>query len=184
MRSAFLTAVFSALFLSLVAPVRAQDTGSGFTGNVNLFLGKKTLDDQDWPSPWDEQAEGALLIDFGGRAWPINIAIGFRGSESDANPIGIKAKTSEFQVGLRKYWAPTPHMHPFLGGGVTAIGAEWTIGATSYSDSGAGLWLDAGILWALGGMFNIGFEAAASGADVNGLNAGGGHFGLVLGYHF
>ena len=53
-----------------------------WTGNVNFFLGQKTLDEDDW-APLDKQGEFGVLVDFKQQNWPVSIAIDFLGSADD-----------------------------------------------------------------------------------------------------
>jgi len=79
-----------------------------------------------------------------------------------------------------------------LGGGLSDINAEFTgtVSGFSASLSGSGLggWLGGGVVWVLTNSFNIGFDLRASSASVSmgglSVNAGGGHAGLLLGYHY
>jgi len=58
----------------------------------------------------------------------------------------------------------------------------------TFDDSSIGIWLNGGIYWTLGEAFNLGFELAYSHAKVTvfgeDANAGGGHAGILLGYHW
>ena len=180
-----LAALSATLFVAF--PAHAQEDGSGFTGNINLFLGAKALDENDW-APWDEQSEVGLVADFGGVSWPVSLEIRILSSESDEDPFFlITGKTTELDLGVRKTWGAY-NMHPYIGGGLASIEAELDDGFTTVSGSGTGLWVGGGIYWVLGRHFNLGFDAMISSADVTILgvdvNAGGGHFNFLLGYHF
>lgn len=83
-----------------------------WTGNVNFFLGIKTLDDDDW-EPIEEQGEVGVSVDFRQQRWPINLVVEYLHSFSDkeeavlCDSIGcfdIKAEgeTSEVNIGFRK----------------------------------------------------------------------------------
>ena len=50
-----------------------------YTGNVNFVLGQKYLDKDDW-EPLEEQGEFAALVSWGGKSWPVQIAIDVLGS--------------------------------------------------------------------------------------------------------
>ncbi|HXN07210.1 MAG TPA: outer membrane beta-barrel protein [Nitrospiria bacterium] len=172
----------------------AYAEGGPWTGNVNLFLGSKALNTNDW-SPVETQGEVAVEWDFRERSWPINILLGLRSSDKTTSQGGIdfEGKTSEFSLGVRKYWDFPPYnIHPYLGGGFSDINAEITASvpgnSASLSGSGLGTWFGGGVVWVLGNHFNIGFDLRASSASVTmgGIsgNAGGGHAGLLLGYHY
>lgn len=179
-----------------ILPAAAQE--SGWTGNVNLFLGAKALDEDDW-SPADRQGEFGAEVDFKLRDWPVSIELDYLGAsgkgtlyDSYLGTIKAESETSELNVGVRKTWDGFPHVRPFIGGGVSFAKATIKaslLGVTARgSGSGTGVWLGGGAYWTLNEAFNIGFEfrsssvkAEIAGADVA---AGGGHFGLLLGYHW
>ena len=65
---------------------------------------------------------------------------------------------------------------------------RWLGLRASADDDAIGFWIGGGIYWTLGEHFNIGFDLRWSKAEVtiNGVDgeAGGGHAGLLLGYHW
>jgi len=163
------------------------------SGNINVFLGSKSLDEDDW-WPVEDQVEVGIEFDFKGENWPISIAIDLlaSGAEETIGFIDFEGKTSELNLGIRKIWEPTATIRPFLGGGLAFISGEYTGASGPYSvsdnDTGTGFWLGGGIYWTLVEHLNLGFEAKISSAEINiygvDVNAGGGHFGLLLGYHW
>jgi len=50
-----------------------------WTGNINVFMGGKQLEEDDW-EPLDEQDEYGIMLDFKQESWPISIAIDFLSS--------------------------------------------------------------------------------------------------------
>lgn len=170
------------------APVLAGN----FTGNVNVFLGQKQLDDDDW-GRLDDQDELGLLFDFAQKSWPINIAIDLLGSRESASYAGydVDGKTTEFCVGVRKIFIldQSAIFKPYVGGGLAFIGAELEDEfGHSEDDNGAGIWLNAGGYFTLSQHFNIGLDLRYSKAEVTlsgeEVEAGGTHIGLILGYHW
>ena len=163
-----------------------------WTGNVNFFLGQKTLDEDDW-TPLDKQAEFGVLVDFKQQSWPVSIAIDFLGSidvETESG-IDLEGSTTEFDVGVRKIWEVAgSSLRPYIGGGLAFINAEFkaTNFPVSDSDSGTGIWLNGGVYWTLGQHFNLGLDLRYSQADVTLFGeegeAGGTHAGIILGYHW
>ena len=173
----------------------SSDPGS-WTGNINVFLGAKALDEDDW-EPAESQVEGGILLDFKKNNWPVSIAIDFLASSYDTRAIGtfsggIEAKTREVNLGIRKIWDQFPKMRPFIGGGIAFIWAEFeeTAPGVSVSDNdiGAGVWIGGGIYWTITEDFNIGLDLRWSKAEVtlfdSNVDAGGGHAGLLLGFHW
>lgn len=185
-----------ALVVVFVCAMGAAAFAQG-SGNINAFLGSKSLD-EDW-EPVEDQVEAGIEFDFKGENWPISIAIDLLASGAEEEVIipflgnvNFEGKTTEFNLGVRKIWEPTATIRPFLGGGLAFISGEYS-GASgpflvSDDDTGTGFWLGGGIYWTLVEHFNLGFEAKISSAEINiygvDVNAGGGHFGLLLGYHW
>jgi|GEM_PF-410746 len=185
------------LFFFGPLPRAAAAEGNKWTGNANVFSGAKALDEHDW-TPADEQNEFGFETDFRKRGWPVSIELDFlgaagSGSAFDPGPgeLKMESRTSELNVGIRKTWDGFPHVRPYVGGGLTFAGASAKISglgtSATDSDRGTGLWLGGGVYWTLG-AFNIGFDLRGSSAKVTIFNvdtdAGGGHFGLLLGYHW
>ena len=164
-----------------------------WTGNVNFFLGQKTLEENDW-APADEQAEFGVLVDFKQSHWPVSIAIDLLGSidKVTVSGVDIEGSTSEFDIGVRKIWeVANSSIRPYIGGGLAFINAE--IKATGFNtvsqdDNGTGIWLNGGVYWTLGQHFNLGLDLRYSQADVTvfgvDVDAGGTHAGIILGYHW
>jgi opacity protein-like surface antigen len=187
-----------ALVLSLfcASVVSAQDE---WTGNINAFLGRKTLDKDDW-KPAEEQGEFGVEFDFRQKSWPISIAIDLLGASGEGNAfdpllgnVKFKSKTSEFNLGVRKIWELPSPVRPFIGGGLSFMRAEGEVeipgmGSASESGTGTGIWLGGGVYFTLGEHFNLGFELKYSDASVTiagvDVNAGGTHVGLLAGYHW
>ena len=166
---------------------------NAWTGNVNFFLGQKTLDEDDW-GPLDKQAEFGVLVDFKQQNWPVSIALDFLGSTDETTEFGVTVEgtTSEFDVGIRKVWEVAgSSIRPYVGGGLAFIRAE--LKATDFvtvsvDDNGTGIWLNGGVYWTLGQSFNLGLDLRYSQADVTFFGvegeAGGTHAGIILGYHW
>jgi opacity protein-like surface antigen len=162
---------------------------TAWTGNVNLFLGAKALDEDDW-EPVDEQDEWGIEVDFKQKSWPVSIAIDFLYGSDDGTLWGteFESETSELNLGVRKIWDQFPHVRPFIGGGISFIRGEFSAPGVSDDDSAVGIWFGGGVYWTLVEHFNIGLEAKYSTAEVTlfgvDADAGGGHFGLLVGYHW
>jgi hypothetical protein len=184
--------------LLLAGNVHAEDNWSG---NVNLLLGSKALDENDWFAY--QQGEVGILFDFGRSNWPVNIVIDMLSSSGDFDgfayypPVGVyhvdeKVSTRELNLGVRHYFDASTSMRPYFGGGLAMVhlDTDWRIdsGAWQHDEGkGGGIWLDGGILWGFD-HFNLGFDMRVSLAevemDLGNYEGGGGHFGLVLGYNW
>ena len=174
------------------SPMAYAQQGS-WTGNINAFLGAKALDETDW-EPVDEHGEIGFKVDFKQRSWPVSIAIDFLFSSGDDTLLGVdfEGETSELNLGVRKIWDQFPHVRPFIGGGISFISAEFkgtVLGVpVSDDDAGTGIWFGGGVYWTLAEHFNIGLELGVSTANVTlfgvEASAGGGHSGVLAGYHW
>jgi opacity protein-like surface antigen len=166
---------------------------SQWTGNVNFFLGGKTLEENEW-APVDEQGEFGVLVDFKQSQWPVSIAIDILGSADEATVSGFNFEgiTSEFNVGVRKIWQVAgSSIRPYIGGGLAFVYAEFketSFFTISNDDNSTGIWLNGGVYWTLGQNFNLGLDLRYSQADVTlfgvDVDAGGTHAGIILGYHW
>jgi hypothetical protein len=180
----------------------SSSSPGSWTGNINGFLGMKQLDEDDW-EPVEEQTEFGVKLDFKQQSWPVSIAIDYFLSSDDDSGLyfvpgygvisaTLEGETSELCFGVRKVWDASPTMRPFIGGGLAHITAEveaTALGVSASADDDAiGFWIGGGIYWTLGEHFNIGFDLRWSKAEVtiNGVDAegGGGHAGLLIGYHW
>jgi hypothetical protein len=179
------------------APAMAE-----MTGNINAFIGAKGLNSDDWYA--DSHGEVGALFDIGGSNWPVLFAVDVLASHGDWDGYIYRhktatidyyeedVKTSELNLGVRKYWHATGNMYPYVGGGLAYIRlrAEGRLNSgttTRESGDGSGLWVGGGIQWRFD-QFNLGFSVRASAAQVSldsgDYQGGGGHTALLLGYHF
>ena len=188
--------ILAAALTAAVLGGAAESRGGGWSGDANILLAGKHLDNGDW-GPTDSQGEIGLVTNWRGPSWPVALAADFLASSHDADIsrdgfTEQRGKTSELDLGARKIWRPDARMRPYAGGGLALASGELTrtgpAGTISDSDSGAGLWLDGGVFWTLSEAFNLGFDVRISAANVRLLgadrNAGGFHLGLLAGYHW
>ncbi len=166
-------------------------------GNVNFFAGQKMLDKDDW-EPLEDQQEFGVLVDFGGKDWPVHIAVDVLRSETDetfdlgTNQLKLTGKTQEINVGIRKIWDLNNEARPYVGVGVANIEGDLETEVfgvpVSVDDSAIGYWVNVGIFGTLAKHFNIGLDLRYSAADLTiegvDIQAGGTHIGLLLGYHW
>lgn len=158
--------------------------------NLNLSLGTKWLPRNQW-DPVDRQGELGILFDFR----PTNSHIAYAanlyvsGASETENGVEVKGSTTELQLGIKRAWNTRPHMHPFLGAGITLAHAQIESAGVKTSDGSIGGWVTCGIYWTIIKHLNIGPIANYSYAPVKfandaNTNAGGLHLGLLVGYHF
>lgn len=173
-----------------------------WTGNLNFFLGTKTLEEDDW-EPVEEQTEGGVLIDFKQKDWPVSIAIVILASSEEQTGlyydpfvgyyyVTFEGETRELDFGIRKIWDRSPSLRPFIGLGITYVEAKARVNAFGISafgeGDGTGFWIGGGVYWTIGKNFNLGLDVRLSQAEVTINNvegeAGGTHAGLLIGYHW
>lgn len=185
------------LFVICSAAVMMFAAGTAFSqegawkGNVNFFLGGKTLDSDDWGS-LDNQGEYGIEMDLRKTTWPVSVALDILASadEDDDTP-GLKneALTSEIDLGIRKIWDNRKYFRSSIGGGVGAISAEvkqtTAFGKSDDNDTGVGFWVSGSLYWTFWNVMNLGVEARYSSANVElwgvDAKAGGDHYGIILG---
>ena len=197
MRKVWIPLALLVLALSF-SPKAAADAD----GNVNFFLGQKSLDSDDW-DPVDQQPEFGAVMSFGAKDWPVFIAADIltSGEEKDVvndllpGPSKLKAATFEAAFGARKIWS-AGNAHPYVGGGIALIGAAAELDAgivdVDADDSAIGPWAGGGVFWRLGSRFNLGFDLRYSSAKVDlefapgvvasDVKAGGFHGGVTVGF--
>ena len=169
-----------------VSPVLADE----YDGNVRLDFGQKRLDSDDW-NTLDRQNEIGVIFDLKKASWPVSIALDLLFSGEDKNVPGAeRGSTFEQHLGVRKIWAINDSkFHPYLGGGIAFIQADYeVIGSSKEDDGGVGGWIGAGVDWHLSKRMSLGVDVRYSKADVtinnNDVDAGGLHTVLTLGYRW
>lgn len=180
-------------------PRRLQDFRHGWTGNLNLGVGLKFMDEDEWAAT-SKQKELRVAFDIRQRRWPINIAFDFMysmsedvytWSESDQDWLGYSQTSYELNAGVRKIFDQKLYsMRPFVGGGLGYISTSLDFAALrdTFEKGTLGAWAEGGVYWELERHFNIGAEFLWSWAEIPVLaevaNAGGKHFEMIVGYHW
>jgi hypothetical protein len=138
------------------------------------------------------------VMSFGRDDWPVHIAADVLFSGKDGSlpgGIDVSGGTFEAAVGVRKIWG-WKSVHPYAGAGVAIVAAaielDGPAGSAEDSDATLGPWIGGGVMWRLGTRFDIGLDVRWSDGDVDldfgggatapGLDAGGLHYGLLLGF--
>jgi len=175
-----------------------------WTGNVNLALGSKMLND-DW-EPVDEQTSFGLMLDARRAHWPLNLAADLFLSWDDDEEtvfipgtgvvsVDVKGKTTELNLGVRKLWEGFAYVNgltPYVGAGVAAVWAEQEVDGPNVDEEedgiGVGLWAGGGAYFTLVEHFNLGVDVRYSHTtDVDlfeDVNAGGFRASFLAGYHW
>lgn len=169
-----------------------------WTGNINLLIGQKSLNKDDW-QPLDEQFELGVQYDFRPVEWPVNLAVDLLYSWDEGRlydpwwgSIDLRARTLELDLGVRKIWERHSYIRPFVGGGPALIWAEAdgsAFGITVSDDNwGLGIWVGGGAYVTLVEWLNLGLQAKYSWAEVDlfdvDVEAGGWHLGALIGVHW
>jgi opacity protein-like surface antigen len=168
---------------------------------VNVFAGQKWLNKSDW-EPIEKQPELGILFAFGETRAPIHFAIDvFHATDkttTDVTGVGavdVEGTTTEYSLGVRKFFRRHAITHPHLGGGATVASGELRLensglGRIESDDSAFGLWIDGGITWRLAKHLNLGVEVRYTRYEFefgtifleNELKGGGFHAGALIGY--
>lgn len=136
--------------------------------NVNVYVGQRMVDEDDW-EPVDDQMVIGVEVDkfdpsesFG---WEAAI---FYASDDGTNFGGnVDASTTEFAFGLRKTLFTSTRLRPYVGVGLAAIRAEIDDAAGVDEDNTAGVYAHGGVYWDVGQNFHIGVDVrTVFGTDV------------------
>jgi hypothetical protein len=164
----------------------------------------------DW-KPADAHFEFGL-VDFDIRPpdWPVSLVAQLLLSYADETPgvPGDFCGTCEFNAGIRKVWNCGPNLQPFLGGGLSAVGASTTTqlhvryydsqGHWFYSDwhgyhqedsdIGIGYWVSGGVYFLFNKNWHVGAQVQYSAGNIHlfshNLDAGGVHGMLMIGINW
>jgi len=200
------------LFLALVVvgSVSPSVCAGEFKGEANFFFGWKLLDEDDWTlydgpdakfSLDDHVAFGAELS-WGSTSWPVAIASDiFWSTETSTSAVDDSyAWTMEWDPGVRKVWE-LGRFRPYAAGGIGLIFGG--IAKDCLPDGGffcetdsdkeedkevtIGGWLNGGLVYRIGGHFNIGASVRWSHGgtlDIDEIDRqpGGIQIGLLLGF--
>lgn len=165
-------------------------------GHVDFFVGTKVLD-SDW-DPVDRQGQFGAVMSFGRDEWPVHIVADVFFSARNAHltgPVEVTGGTFEAGTGVRKIWGKKG-FHPYAGAGIAILGAaielDSGLDTVDDADSTIGPWIGGGAFWRLGTRFDIGLDVRWSSGKVDldfgggvtapDLEAGGIHYGLLLGF--
>ncbi len=170
-------------------PHETDVTSTFWTGNINLSLGKKYLQQGDW-KPVDDQNEIGIDGDVKKSSWPVSIAVGGTVSTGTGTISGsstdVEGRTVEFLVGARKFFEYAPFL-PFISGGLAYIQASASVDSTGEDIlyNGTGIWVEGGGIWRVLPFINLGGGLKYSYAKVEESTSGGGmHANLFAGWHW
>jgi opacity protein-like surface antigen len=181
------------VLICLILNAGSVSIAQDWTGNINLFLGAKALEKDDWKTfEVEEQTQFGILVDIGKTGWPVNVSMDLLASQTtESTPLAdFEAGTTEFNLGIRRAFGDV--VRPYVGGGVAAVSAtlKGSSLGISYSDNDTaiGLWVNGGVYLTIGNTFNVGLDLRYSTAKAtlfdSDFRIGGVHVGLALGYHW
>jgi len=201
-RALVCVAVCFVMFYPAAAFSQQSEASNPWTGNVNLLLGTRFLEKDNW-EPLDKQLEGGLLVDFRPKRWWISFAVDFLYSwdedEIDVVDLGIgtysvkiKSRIWELDLGIRKIWESPEYIRPYIGGGFAIINGQMKSEAfgdsVSDDETGYGIWANAGLYVTIYKHFNIGIDGRWSKAEVDLFDrqarVGGWQVGAIAGFHW
>ena len=165
-----------------------------WTGNVSAYVGHKSVDEDDWPN-LDSQRSVGVISDFRKQSWPVSIAADliFAGDDHRNGGSEDTGGTMEMHLGARKVFSlGDSSFSPYVGGGVAIVFASLereVAGVTVDDDETAlGVWIGAGVYYAITPHFNLGLDVRYSKAEATLFDvdrkAGGLNAGLTIGYHW
>lgn len=177
--------------LLLCTPLSAMAQGSG---NLNVFIGSKTLNEDDW-EPVDEQLEIGGMFDYRPPNWPISLAVDLLYSFGDDEQFGIELENRflELDVGFKFIMENPSTINPFIAGGVAFVEAEaegdfWDVFDLQDDTSGTGLWLSGGAYVTMNNNLNLGLNIRWSDVEADwhsfDIDLGGSRIGGFIGVHW
>lgn len=185
-----------AMVLMLLSIGCGSVLAAGIEGNVNMLLGMKYLEDDDW-EPVEDQLLLGVMFDITPPGSPIAFAVDLLATGDDDDYYDgydyyeTTGSTTEIDLGIRWYTPPAV-IRGYIGGGLALVNAEITVEVNGHEasedDSAVGFFLNGGLVVTLVRHLNLGLNARYSEAEVDiaGYEAEAGGFALAgfIGYHF
>lgn len=112
---------------------------------LTLMYGQREMEDGDY-EPVEDQTAVGVAFSWQPTGGGLGGEFGAYRSEEDDNvgSTDVDGKTSELFAGLHHEWGQDA-LRPFVGAGVSWVKSEVDLGSSSDSDSGAGLYVHAGL---------------------------------------
>jgi opacity protein-like surface antigen len=159
-----------AVLLTLAMALDAREVSAGSDGNINLLLGQKSPDEENWDSA-EDHGEVSLDLMWRDDRWPIFANIYFSSAFYDNAQNAVfdvyDAWTTELGLGVKKVW-DVGSVHPYVGVGLASITGEIDYQDPSLGEDrggAAGLWVGAGAFVRLGERINLGLGGRYSSAE-------------------
>ncbi len=159
MKLATILSLGSLASCAAVAPAGAgQVTPPPYENRFSLYLGQRSLDEDDW-----EPVEDQLAIGFDYSHEGAGSAIGFEvglfasGDDDEVGAVDVEGQTLELSAGIRKTFAEGSRFRPYVGAGLAVINAEVEAGGTDDDTSLAG-YAHGGLGYQISDTFLIGVD--------------------------
>jgi len=139
---------------------------SDWTGNINLQVGKRSMDSNDW-QPVDKSTFYGVEGTWGKQDQVILFATDLYGSsESDRLETASqdrRLRSMELAIGFRKIWQYKT-LRPYAGAGVSLVSEDFEVTTDGQrteeqSDRTTGFWVGGGLNYRLGPHLNLGVAA-------------------------
>ena len=171
--------------------------------NINVIGARKQLS-SDW-KPTDQQDEIGGDFDMRGNNWPVllNFAYLYATQKDHADELisvgnvttaftnlEREATTEELDLGIKKIWTDESRLSFSLAGGAAWIkGRLKFMDTAKFDDSKLGWYGSAAIYYTFFNFLNVGVNARYSDVKLtlgsrDDINAGGFHYGALVGFHF
>lgn len=120
---------------------RAVPQEGGPDQRIGLYLGQRSLDEDDW-EPVEDQPSFAVEYSLEDPAAPIGWELGIAASKEDDDlvilntDVDVEGTTQELYGGVRKSFGdPAGTVRPYIGGGLSLITAELEVSVPGDSES-------------------------------------------------
>lgn len=170
--------------------VPAQDSPAARDNRISLYLGQRSLDEDDW-SPVEDQPTFGIEFSQERAGSVVGWEVGLMGSTDDDTLGGfdVEGSTSELYGGVRKSFLEGA-LHPYVGGGLSFINGEVKVsGVGSDDDSSVAGYAHGGIDWAVSELIHLGLDLRLLfGSDLDIAGSSGdadyGQLALFIGFAF
>lgn len=143
-----------------LTPARAE-------GNANFNIGQRYMSEDFWDDyDLGTQDSFGINVDFGEDGSPFHVAFGLNTSgvldwESDDSFFGDgEPETAVGELSAGFLWVPKlgKRVQPFLGAGISRVGATLDLGWDEDNDSAFGFYANGGVFWRVTRRLNMGLD--------------------------
>lgn len=153
-----LTAMILVVLVPLAAPAAADD--DDVIGSVGIAVGVKDME-AGW-EPMGDQIAFTISLTVGREGWPVHLALDYVSAEDQetrttgfplfppfccfTTDVAAKSETTEWGLGVRRFWRGDKPFRPYAGAGVAFIDGKLRVDSQGIraSDSTTGYWFNTG----------------------------------------